>query len=124
MKLHADRPTSLSVTAYGDDWIKVNNEVLRHSVVLPEGGHPTPWPCARFDDLTPAHFEQLLSWRPELVIFGSGSKLRFAHPSMYRALIEAGVGVETMSTQAACRTFNVLTQEGRRVVAALLLESA
>ena len=71
--------------------------------------------------LTPAHFEAVLALRPELVIFGSGARLQFVSPALYRALIEARVGIETMDTGAACRTYNVLAAEGRSVVAALLM---
>ena len=69
----------------------------------------------------PQHFEQVLALAPELVIFGSGERLQFVSPGLYRCLIEAGIGVETMDTGAACRTYNVLASEGRSVVAALLL---
>jgi uncharacterized protein len=58
------------------------------------------------------------------VIFGSGARLRFAPPAWLRALIERRIGVETMDTAAACRTYNVLVSEGRAVVAALLVETA
>ena len=60
----------------------------------------------------------------QVVIFGSGAKLRFVSPALLRGLIERGIGVETMDTAAACRTYNILAQEGRRVVAALLLETS
>ena len=59
---------------------------------------------------------------PELVVFGSGSKLRFAPPALLRGLMARRIGVETMDTQAACRTYNILASEGRNVVAALILE--
>jgi uncharacterized protein len=65
----------------------------------------------------------LLNLQPELVVFGSGSRLRFVSPQLQRALMSARVGVETMDTAAACRTYNVLLAEGRRVVAALLFDA-
>ena len=60
---------------------------------------------------------------PELVVFGSGTRLRFAPPALLRGLMARRIGVETMDTAAACRTYNILAGEGRRVVAALLLET-
>ena len=60
---------------------------------------------------------------PELVVFGSGARLRFPQAAWIRPLIEAGIGIETMDTAAACRTYNILAGEGRRVIAALLLEA-
>jgi uncharacterized protein len=58
----------------------------------------------------------------ELVIFGSGPRLRFVAPALSRALIERQIGLETMDTHAACRTYNILAAEGRQVVAALLMQ--
>ena len=70
-------------------------------------------------ELTPAHFERIAALRPEVVIFGSGPKLQFVAPALQRALLELRIGVETMDTAAACRTYNVLASERRRVLAAL-----
>jgi uncharacterized protein len=69
-----------------------------------------------------ARFEQALTLQPELVIFGSGPRLRFVSASLLRGLIDRRIGVETMDTAAACRTYNVLAGEGRAVLAALLLD--
>lgn len=92
------------------------------SVVVPWTGPPQDWPPRHFDDLRAMHFELLLAMQPDLVIFGSGAKLRFAPPALLRSLIEKRIGFEAMDTAAACRTFNVLASEGRSVVAALLIE--
>jgi uncharacterized protein len=62
----------------------------------------------------------LLRLRPELVVFGSGARLRFPPTALLRSLIDARIGIETMDTAAACRTYNVLASERRAVVAALL----
>lgn len=123
MKLHADQISSASIQGYRDGWVQVNN--IRHtgSLLITHSGVVAPWPCARFSDLTAEHFEGLLTHQPELVLFGSGRQLRFPHPSLYACLISRGIGMETMSTGAACRTFNILAQEGRRVTVALLPES-
>jgi uncharacterized protein len=62
--------------------------------------------------------------KPELVIFGSGARIRFPAAALLRPLIERGIGVETMDTGAACRTYNVLAGEGRSVVLAAVLTPA
>ena len=93
-----------------------------HSVLVPWSGTVQAWPPIGFETLKAADFEQVLALRPELVIFGSGLRLRFPAPALLRALIERRIGVETMDTPAACRTYNVLAAEGRNVLAALLLE--
>ncbi len=126
MKLHADKPDANTITAYGDSWIAVNGERLDQSVVLASGGERSNWLCNAHEDLGEEHFTSLLALTdtpPELVIFGSGHRLRFVRPALLQNLINRGIGVETMDTRAACRTFNILTGEGRRVIAALLIES-
>jgi uncharacterized protein len=126
MKLHADKLDTQSVTAYGKGWIAVNGQRHTQSLVLASSGQLVPWTCSRFEDLTEAHFSMLASVMteaPELVVFGSGSKLRFLPPALLRSLMGQRIGVETMDTTAACRTYNILASEGRRVVAALLIET-
>jgi uncharacterized protein len=76
---------------------------------------------ATFDALQAAHFDALLELQPEVVLFGSGSQLRFPHPRLYQALSKARIGVECMDTPAACRTYNILMSEDRKVVAMILL---
>jgi uncharacterized protein len=123
MKIHPDASHFQSIQAYGPGWVQVANEKLVHSVVLTSGGERFHWNCTRFEDLSLLHFEQLASLQTELVIFGSGTRLRFPPAALIRPLIERQIGVETMDTQAACRTYNVLANEGRSVAVALLLES-
>ena len=101
----------------------VGKTPFTHSVLVPWVGAVQAWEPARLEDLQARHFECLVALRPEVVIFGSGPRLRFAPPALMRALIEQRVGVETMDTAAACRTYNVLAAEGRSVVAALLLQT-
>ncbi|MDD2880642.1 MAG: Mth938-like domain-containing protein [Rhodoferax sp.] len=123
MKFHPDVSHMQSIQAYGPGWVQVADEKLESSVVLTSRGERFPWHCTRFEDLSLAHFEQLAALQTELVIFGSGTRLRFPPAALIRTLIERQIGVETMDTQAACRTYNVLANEGRSVAVALLLES-
>jgi uncharacterized protein len=125
MKLHADQPDAQSITAYGQGWVAVDGERHTRSLMISAAGALELWGCDRFEALTAAHFERLLTLGtepPELVVFGSGERLRFVRPVLLQSLIERRIGVETMDTAAACRTYNILAGEGRRVVAALLLE--
>lgn len=98
----------------------VGTTVHEGSLVVPWVGAVQRWPAARFDALAAEHFELLAALSPEVVIFGSGPRLRFVPPALLRALIDRRIGVETMDTAAACRTYNVLAGERRSVVAALL----
>ncbi len=124
MKLQADRIEGQNAIArHGRDGVLVNGIEHRRSVIVPWTGAVAPWPVHRFEALAEAHFAELVAMAPELVIFGSGSRIRFLRPALLRPLIERRIGVETMDTAAACRTYNVLLAEGRSVVAALLFEA-
>lgn len=122
MKLQPDRFDTLAINAYGPGWIAVNGDKQHISFVVDSQGELYAWDCAGFQELTADHFTRLGRSKPELVIFGSGAAIRFAPPVLLRGLIEQGIGVETMDTAAACRTYNILAGEGRKVVAALLIE--
>ena len=123
MKLHADKPDQLAITGYGPGWIAVNGERHTTSLLIGADGTLRAWDCRSFDALAAEHFVTAGESHPELLIFGSGRLLRFAPPALLRSLLERRIGVETMDTGAACRTFNILAGEGRRVAAALILES-
>ncbi|KQP21374.1 Mth938-like domain-containing protein [Pseudorhodoferax sp. Leaf265] len=122
MKLQPDKSNVQTITALGPGWIGVQADRIAHSVVIGSRGQRDAWPCQRFEDLTAAHFAQLAEIDCEVVIFGSGERLRFPQAAWLRPLIAKRIGVETMDTAAACRTYNILAQEGRDVVVALLLE--
>jgi Uncharacterized conserved protein len=122
MKLQPDRSDVQSISGYGPGWVGVNGEKITHSVIISSSGARLPWTAARFEDLDATHFAQLAAVQAEVVIFGSGSRIRFPQAAWLKPLIARRVGVETMDTAAACRTYNILAQEGREVVVALLLE--
>jgi uncharacterized protein len=122
MKLQPDTFDVPAITGYGPGWVGVNGERITHSVIISSGGERINWPVQRFDELGPQHFAQIADVAAEVAIFGSGARIRFPKPAWTAPLIEKNVGLETMDTAAACRTYNILAQEGRRVVVALLLE--
>jgi uncharacterized protein len=121
LKLHADPQTHLNtVTAYGPGFVEINR--IRHAgniVVAPESP-VAAWPVSSFEAIRIEDLTSLLNLRPEVILLGTGSRQRFLHPRLTRPLLDARVGVEMMDTQAACRTYNILMAEGRRVVAAFL----
>lgn len=122
MQLHSDQSDVQMVTGYGSGWIAVNKQKHSGNILLGSSGFLRPWNCSNFESLTAQHFNELAELNAELIIFGSGSKIRFVHPSWLQALMQKRIGMETMDTHAACRTYNVLAAEGRNVIAALLLE--
>ena len=124
MKLQADRIDGQNAIArHGPDGVIVNATEYRQSVIVPWTGAVCAWQVDSFDALTEAHFEALAAFKPELVIFGSGPRIRFVKPQLMKMLIGRRIGVETMDTAAACRTYNVLLAESRSVLAALLFET-
>ena len=123
MKLQPDRLDVPSVTGYGPGWVAIEGEKIYHSVVISSHGTTFDWDCQDFHQLNASHFQQLAQLDVELVIFGSGKQLRFVPAAMLQALMHKRVGLETMDTQAACRTYNILAGEGRKVAAALLIET-
>jgi uncharacterized protein len=123
VKLHAERIEGTNAIArHSPQGVIVNGVEHRSGVLVPWRGTVQAWAVSRFEDLTEAHFETIAQLKPEVVVFGSGSRIRFAKPALLRPLIDARIGVETMDSPAACRTYNVLLAEGRSVVAALLFE--
>jgi len=102
--------------------IWVGNTPFRHSVLVPWRGEVLPWDARSSQALQVEHFDCMLPLAPEVVIFGSGTRLSFPSQALLRKLYAAHIGFETMDTAAACRTYNVLVAEGRNVLAALLIE--
>jgi len=119
---HLDGVNAISKLEAGRVW--VHGTPFAWSVLVPWRGEARPWPVASVDQLQAVHFAAIVDFAPELVVFGSGASHRFVSPALYRALIERRIGVETMDTAAACRTFNVLVHEGRKVLGAFVIEGA
>ena len=123
LKLQPDQSDVQTISGYGPGWVAVAGEKITHGVVIASSGERIPW-AARYEDLGPADFEVLAGLRIEVVIFGSGARIRFPRPAWIAPLAARRIGVETMDTAAACRTYNLLAQEGREVAVALLLDTA
>ena len=111
-----------TVTGYDEHGVEINAQAFDYSlIVLPEIA-PTAWPVAGFDALTPEHFAQIDATNPDVVIFGTGRKQRFVHPKLSAVLTSRRIGIECMDNKAACRTYNILMAEGRKVALALIIE--
>ena len=122
MKLHASRPSGVNtITGYGEGYVMVNGERRSSSVVvMPD--RIEPWQAGGFDTLTPSDFEFLKGLGAEIVLLGTGPRQRFPHPRLTAPLAQTRVGLEVMDLQAACRTYNILVAEERKVAAALLFK--
>jgi uncharacterized protein len=123
MNLEPYRIDAPIITAHGPGWIAVDGHRFESSIVIRSDGAATAWPVRRFADLDEPLFAALAQQPAHVALFGSGTRLRFPAAAWLRPLVAAGIGLESMDTPAACRTYNILAGEGRIVVAALLIES-
>ena len=122
MKLQIARTEGQNVvTAYGDDYVSVNAVRYTKNVIVMSDRIIPVWTASTSAAMMLADFELLASLETEIILLGTGKALRFPPPEFMRPLIEVRKGLEVMDMQAACRTYNVLISEGRKVTAALLL---
>ena len=123
MKFNLDHPAGrLLVRGYGPDGIRVGDQTWSRSVVLTPDGAVDEWRPATFDDLTADDLAALAALDPEVLLLGSGACQRFPERSVLAPLYAARIGFEIMDSGAACRTYNLLAAEGRRVAAAVIVE--
>jgi uncharacterized protein len=123
VKLHLANTAGLNMfTAYGDDYVAVNHEKhLKNLILLPES-IIHEWSTATVETLAASDMEKLLELGTEIILLGTGKRLRFPAGPLMRPFAPAGIGLEIMDLQAACRTYNILAAEGRKVAAALLFD--
>jgi uncharacterized protein len=122
LKLHRETPTAQNTfTGYGPGYVMVNDKRIEKSVVVLPERIISDWQAGRFEELTAEHFAALASLGSEILLLGTGDRLRFPRAEILRPLTEAGIGIEVMDVPAACRTYNILMAEERKIAAALLL---
>ncbi|MFZ9315285.1 MAG: Mth938-like domain-containing protein [Burkholderiaceae bacterium] len=129
-KLQADPLfAAFTFTGYGSRYVEINRQAWGQSVIVQTDAAPVAWGPAVVSGITPADLQQLTDTQAEVILIGTGDRQVFLPAPLlgplrtmkgYRGL---PVGLEVMSTQAACRTFNLLAAEGRRVVAAVVIEA-
>lgn len=126
MKLQPDKSAAPLVRAYSPEWLQIDDLRFEGSVVVSSLADQAPraWSPGRFEQVNSEHFQELLGSGAELVILGTGRRQKFPPATWLASFASQRVGLEAMDTAAACRTYNILASEGRKVVAALLLESA
>ena len=122
MKFQPDRTDSLSITAYTASWIAINGVRYSHNLLISSNGLIQSWPGQYVADIQTIDLDLIAPTEAEIVLLGCGKKQLFPSAALVGAFIERRTGLETMDTAAACRTFNILAAEGRRVAAILLLE--
>ena len=123
MKFHLDHATGNIFTGHGAGFVRIGGVEYRASLVVTPDRVIENWGRGTFDELAEQDFAALAALGPEVALFGSGGTMRFPHPRLTHALADAGIGLEVMDTPAACRTYNILAAEGRKVAAAILLDN-
>ncbi len=108
-------------TGHGEGYVAVNGQRYHQAVVVTPEEVRADWTATDFAALTKAHFDYFLALKPDVLLLGTGARQQFARPELYRELIKARIGIEFMDTPAACRTYNILVAEDRKVIAAVLL---
>ena len=108
------------ITAYQPGAVRIGPTAYPHSVMLLPQGEPRPWPVPTIESLTDDHLRTLAQEPAEVILIGTGERMHLI-PASRLARLFPRTGVECMSTDAACRTFNLLASEGRQVLAALIL---
>lgn len=122
MKLHLQTDGNIHlITAYDSDHVAVNGVRHERSLIVLPAQVIAEWQADAPDSMTAEHFSALAELGLEILLLGTGPKLRFPSPRLIHALAQQGIGLETMDTFAACRTYNILATEGRKVAAALIL---
>jgi uncharacterized protein len=122
LALHLESNTHHTLfTGHGAGYVEVNGQKYQRPVVVMPDEMRTDWTATDFASLNEAHFDYFLALKPEVLLFGTGSKQHFAHPNLYRELIRARISIEFMDSPAACRTYNILVAEDRKVIAAVLI---
>ena len=121
MKIQPDRTDKLSITSYSDASISVNGQTYPHSLFVSSDGKILPWSNPSLDNIGSKEFNLLLESNCEILIWGTWGKQKFPSQQVLLIFSQQGIGIESMDTAAACRTFNILANEGRKVCAILLV---
>jgi len=122
VKLHVSSTGAANtITSYGDDYVKVNGERRETSIIVTADG-VEPWTPQSFEALATEDFSRLAGLGVEIVVLGTGPRQRFPHPRLTAELARARVGLEVMDLKAACRTYNILVAEARKVALAIVFE--
>jgi uncharacterized protein len=122
MKLTLDADSRVNlIRSYSSDEVRIGEQVVRSSCIVTADAIDAQWAPRSIEELTEAHLDAIFALTPQLVLLGTGATQRFPSAAIRSAFAQRRIGLEVMDLGAACRTFNLLVQDGRRVAAALLL---
>jgi len=123
MKFHLSTGSGNVFTGYGEGYVRLGVVEYRENVVVTPETIITSWGAGGFDTLTEADFAAIAALQPEVALLGTGARIRFPHARLTHPLTDMRIGLDVMDTPAACRTFNILAAEGRKVAVAILIDA-
>jgi len=122
MRVAQDPISKVTVRHVEQGAITIGDEVINDNVILLRDQILRGWSIENMQSITLADLEDTLAHNPEIILFGTGWENRLPPRELVFALARRGIGLETMDTPAACRTFNILVSEERNVAAVLIIE--
>ena len=109
------------ITAYGQDSVSINQQPIKHSLIVSSTQLIEPWRPTSITELNQDDLRAIFALTPEIVLLGTGCELQLPMLDINMLFYQQNIGIEIMNTGAACRTFDALMSEGRNVVAALII---
>jgi uncharacterized protein len=121
MQFTREQNSAITVRQVEPGQLRIGTDIVRNNVLLTADREIRKWSIDSIEQLTERHLQEIIEAAPEMIVVGTGWKAAFPPRELVFALARRGIGFETMDTPAACRTFNILINEGRRAAAALIV---
>tara|TARA_B100001996_G_scaffold99932_1_gene74907 strand:- start:1950 stop:2336 length:387 start_codon:yes stop_codon:yes gene_type:complete len=118
---NVNHPNVNKITAYSDNWFKLGDRIVKKNIVISKDYIYEDFLTKDYQDFALLHLNKLILWQPEIILIGSGKTLNFPNKEWGEYLNKRNIGFEIMDTGAACRSYNLLIDEGRNIVACLFL---
>ena len=118
---NVNHPNVNKITAYSDNWFKLGDRIVKKNIVISKDYIYEDFLPKHYQDFALLHLNKLILWQPEIILIGSGKTLNFPNKEWGEYLNKRNIGFEIMDTRAACRSYNLLIDEGRNIVACLFL---
>ena len=123
IELDSENPASNKIISYSDDSFTLKNKVINSNIVISNDRLIENWSVTSYENLALQHIDSIIEWHPEIILLGTGKESGFQNYELLTYLSSKNIGLEIMNTGAACRSYNLLIDEGRNVVACLFLNT-
>jgi uncharacterized protein len=122
MKFHLIQSDNKNlITGYDLNWVEVNQERHHSSLIVTPNQLLLEWPVKSIKDIKENSFEAIESLSVEIILLGTGNIQEHLEPRLLEYFSKKNMAVESMNNQSACRTYNILANEERKVLLALML---